>query len=362
MAGGAGIFSGVAVSERRVTAEVDEESERRTEEEKTRLFVELRRRQLGAFTRAQAIEHGITDQTLKGRCRRRQIQRVYSGVYLDFTGPIPWASRVWAAWLACGPAAALTGATALRWFGFDGDWSDEAIHIAVPHTRRVNSRPGIILSRHRDLPNRVQDNREPPTVRLEVALLLVASAETTTARQAAILLDSCRQRRTTPDRLLAELKSLSHLPRRRVLRSVLTDAAAGAQSFLEQTYLRRVERAHGLPTGERQVRVGGVSAAGRETTNYRDVQYTEYGTAVELDGLVGHTDALSRWQDMSRDNSALLNGKRTLRFGYGLVSRPCETAAQVVAALHLGGWTGTPHPCTSPTCPFPPRRADLGKI
>ncbi|MDX6263738.1 MAG: hypothetical protein QOH84_5426, partial [Kribbellaceae bacterium] len=73
------------------------------------------------------------------------------------------------------------------------------------------------------------------------------------------------------------------------------------------------------------------------------------GLIVELDGRVGHSDALSRWRDMGRDNAAATSGKLTLRFGYQLVSHPCETATQVVAALHHRGWIGTPRPCSS-TC------------
>jgi hypothetical protein len=241
----------------------------------------------------------------------------------------------------------------LRRLGLEGEWADDEIHIAVPHSRRVERRTGITVSRHRDLATRVQDTREPPTVRLEVALLVVASAESTTARQAAILLDSCRQRRTTPDRLLAELESLGQLPQRRVLRQVLMDAADGVQSFLEQSYLRRVERAHGLPVGERQVRSTTGTSDRPAKVVYRDIEYIPYGCAVELAGQAGHADALSRWQDMSRDNAAAVEGKLTLRFGYQLVSHPCETALQVIAALQSRGWPGTPHPCASPTCPIP---------
>ncbi|WP_344220970.1 hypothetical protein [Kribbella sancticallisti] len=278
---------------------------------------------------------------------------MYSGVYVDFTGPVPWESRVWAAWLACGPDAALTGVTALRRFGLDGDWVDDEIHVAVPHSRRVDPRPGITVSRYRDLPARVQEVRQPPCVRLEVALLVVASAAPTIVRQAAILLDSCRQRRTTPERLLAELESLPRLPRRRVLRQVLLDAADGVQSFLEQVYLRRVERVHGIPGGQRQVRAesGGRGDASARLV-YRDVEYAQYGVVVELDGQAGHADALSRWRDMSRDNAAAVEDKVTLRFGYQLVSQPCTTAAQVSAVLRRRGWSGATRPC-SPTCPLP---------
>ncbi|MEV6412594.1 type IV toxin-antitoxin system AbiEi family antitoxin domain-containing protein [Kribbella sp. NPDC051718] len=337
-------------------------------DESVRLFVELRQRQKGAFSRAQALEYGITDKVLQRRCRVRQLQRVHHGVYVDFTGPLPWETRMWAAWLACGPDAALTGKTALRYYGLEGDWDDaDPIHLVVPHARRLDRRAGIVVTRWRELDSRLHPTRRPPTVRVEVALLTTASRERAAARQAAMLLDACRQRRTTPQRLLAELATLGQLRGREVIQQILLDAADGVQSFLEHCYLLRVERAHGLPVADRQVRAvatAGSAAANDSTTAgprtaardkpskrvvYRDVEYSPYDVIVELDGRLGHSDALSRWRDMSRDNAAATSGKLTLRFGYQLVSHPCETAAQVVTALQHRGWTGAPHPC-SPTC------------
>jgi hypothetical protein len=329
-------------------APVDELDE--TDEELTRLFVALRRRQMGAFSRSQAIAHGITDKVLERRSRVRQIQRVHAGVYVDFTGPLPWDTKVWAAWLAYGPDAALTGETALRRYGVDGEWTDDRVHLAVPHARRVDSQPGVVISRHRGFQAQLQGSREPLIVRLEVALLAAASTQSDVSRRAAILLDACRQRRTTAQRLLAELDAASRLPGRRVLRQILRDAAEGVQSLLEQIYLRRVERAHGLPPATRQVRVesaDGSTAQARVV--YRDVEYSPYDVIVELDGRAGHSDSLSRWRDMTRDNSAATSGKLTLRFGYQLAAEPCTAAAQVAAALQLRGWAGTPRPC-SPGC------------
>jgi len=325
---GACMFLGVEVSRERYGA-----------------FAELRARQAGAFTRAQAMAHGITDKVLLGRRRARQLQRVHAGVYVDFTGPLPWETRMWAALLACGPGAALTGTSALRRYGVAGSWSDERIHVAVPHARRVEPKSGVVVTRHRHLSALVQASREPPAVRLEVALLVTAGAEQDVSRRAAVLFDACRQRRTTAVRLLAELDSLPELPGRRILRRILGEAAEGVQSFLEQAYLRRVERAHGLPRARRQVRAveGGAVV-------YRDNEYSPYGVLVELDGQIGHAETTSRWRDMTRDNAAAMSGKLTLRFGYHLVGEPCAAAAQVVAALRLRGWTGTPRACSA-TCP-----------
>ena len=83
---------------------------------------------------------------------------------------------------------------------------------------------------------------------------------------------------------------------------------------------------------------------------YRDNEYSPYGVLVELDGQIGHAETTSRWRDMTRDNAAAMSGKLTLRFGYHLVGEPCAAAAQVVAALRLRGWTGTPRACSA-TCP-----------
>ncbi|MGW7685729.1 type IV toxin-antitoxin system AbiEi family antitoxin domain-containing protein [Kribbella sp. NPDC054772] len=309
-----------------------------------RSFVELRRWQAGAFTRAQAARHGVTDKVLRRGVRARQLQRFHPGVYVDFTGPLPWETRVWAALLTCGPGAALTGQTALRAHGVDGHQRDDRIHVAVPHARRVDPKPGVVLSRHRDLSAILHSSRRPRTVRLEVALLLTASAQQDVSRRAAVLLDACRQRRTTPDRILAELPALPSLAGRSTLRRILADASDGVQSFLEHAYLRRVERAHGLPRPRRQVR-----ATTEQGVVYRDTEYEPYGVIVELDGQAGHADSISRWRDMTRDNAAATSSKLTLRFGYQLVSEPCAVAAQVVAALHLRGWPGRPRRC-SPAC------------
>jgi hypothetical protein len=317
-------------------------------------FAELRRRQLGAFGRAQANACGVSDRSLAARHRGGRIQRLHRGVYLDFSGPVPWEARLWAAWLAYGPDAMLAGETALRRYGFEGDW-DDVIRLEIPHHRRVRAQDGVVLTRCRDFDGRLLDSRDPPLVRLEVAVLTVASRRSRSDRAAALVLDACRQRRTTPQRLLAELDRLRQLPRRELLVQVLRDAVGGTQSFLELVYLRKVERAHGLPVATRQVRV-----SDGHGTVYRDAEYEDYGgLIVELDGRAGHVDAGSRWRDMARDNAAVIASKPTLRFGYQLVSDPCSAAFQVASVLRANGWQGLPIPC-APHCSLPPLLRRLG--
>ncbi|TCO42577.1 hypothetical protein EV646_113199 [Kribbella antiqua] len=314
---------------------------------RVRRFVELRERQQGAFSRAQAQSSGIDDYVLVRRSRNRQIQRIHQGVYADFTGPLPWGTRVWAAWLACGPEAALTGETALRWHGLNGDWDDHTVHLAVPQNRRMERRAGIRISRRKDFSSWLLEGREPGIVRLEVAVLTAAAGYAAPDQRAALVLDACRQRRTTPERLLAELNRLPRLRGRDQLHQILSDAATGVQSFLEQTYLRRVERPHGLPVGTRQLRV-----TDGKTVRYRDIEYLPYDLIVELDGRAGHADTTSSWRDMQRDNSATLRGKITLRFGYQLVKTHAPPLPR--SAQH---WRSAAGPAPPP--PAPPPAASL---
>ena len=74
--------------------------------------------------------------------------------------------------------------------------------------------------------------------------------------------------------------------------------------------------------------------------------YDEYATIVELDGLARLRRIL---RDMRRDNTALLEGLVSLRFGWpDVTEHPCRVAWQVAAVLVARGWSGLPTRC--PRC------------
>lgn len=105
----------------------------------------------------------------------------------------------------------------------------------------------------------------------------------------------------------------------------------GIESTLEWVYRRDVERAHGLPAGQRQTRVVG---AWRD-----DVRYGTYRLTVELDG---RHHARTTFRDMRRDNEHVAYGDATMRYGSAdLRVRPCLVASQVARALRARGWTGS---------------------
>jgi hypothetical protein len=175
----------------------------------------------------------------------------------------------------------------------------------------------------------------------------VSAAAAKTREDAAVaqLADAVQQGRTTAGRLTAALDLSPRLKHRRLLLQILRDVDAGAYSVLERHYLVRVERPHGLPTAKRQRRVRrGKSAA------FRDVDYIDVATIVELDGRLGHEEAADRWADLDRDLSAMVAGELTLRVGWGQVLDPCRLACVVGGILIARGWIPTLRGC-SDTCP-----------
>lgn len=303
--------------------------------------------QEGVVSRRQVRAHGYDDSFIETRLRRKDWARVHRGVYVDHTGSPTWKQRAWAAVLVTWPSA-LCDESALVLAGLrspdNAALRPPVLHVAVDQGRRVDKVAGVRIHRVTDLGRVVQPSRSLPRVRLEHALLDVASAAREDAVAIAVLADACQAGRTTPARLAAHLRDRIRLPRRRFLLQVLEDVAAGAHSVLEHRYLTRVERPHGLPTAMRQRRVKPGRAA-----CYRDVEYLATATIVELDGRLGHEWQRDRWDDLNRDIDSAVTGDLTVRLGWQQVLDPCRTAARVAALLTARGWAGELRPC-GPGC------------
>ncbi len=155
------------------------------------------------------------------------------------------------------------------------------------------------------------------------------------------------RRLTTPELLGKALAARARMRWRRWVTAALQDAADGVHSPLERQYVHGVERAHGLPPARRQARRRHGSG-----NRYLDNLYEEYGLCVELDGNAAHP-AEGRWRDTRRDNANLVQGARTLRYGWpDVTEHRCRTAAEIAAVLRSQGWTGTLRRC-GPTCTAP---------
>ena len=306
-------------------------------------LVALLDRQDGVVSRAQVLALGGDDVDIRRKVRRREWAQVHRGVCVDHTGPLTHSQRVWAAVLLHWPSAAHRE-TALGLHGLRRDrrrpGPEGPVRLMIDASRR---RPtpvaGIEVERVHAAHTWLTAHRWPPRAELEFALLKVA-ADRELAGAIALIADACQQRRTDVPRLLRALERLGTLPGRAALVDVLHDVASGAHSVLEHRYLRDVERAHGLPRGQRQLRE---ESGGRVAI--RDVKYPGQAVLVELDGQFGHTDSSDRWADLDRDLAAAVQALMTVRLGWAQVLSPCRVAAALADILGARGWGGVARPC-----------------
>jgi hypothetical protein len=302
--------------------------------------------QCGVIASRQAESAGLSPRRMEVLVRARRWQRVHYGVYAAFTGRLPREAVLWAAVLRAGQQAILSHQTAGGLYGLVDDRS-KLIHVTVPHSRHLRQVAGLVIHRSSRLLQTRDDGWRPPRTIIEETVLDLAESATSFDDVVSLLARSCQRRLTAPLLLTAALDERPKMRWRSEIGFALKGVADGVHSPLEYRYLRDVERAHGLPAGDRQA-----SALSRGQTIFRDVRYRKYGLVVELDGRASHPDE-QRWADKRRDNAAAAHGLSTLRYGWADVTEcACETAHEVGAVLSRRGWRGTLRRC-GPGCRLP---------
>ncbi|MGD0683803.1 MAG: type IV toxin-antitoxin system AbiEi family antitoxin domain-containing protein [Streptosporangiaceae bacterium] len=306
-------------------------------------LAELAEYQRGVITRQQALAAGLASSAICYRVSSGRWQRLYPGVLAVFSGEPGRATLLWAAVLRAGPAAALSHQTAAELNGLTRKTAG-LIHVTVPSARRVEPAPGLVIHRSARVLAARHPSQTPPRTRIEETVLDLSHAARTFDEALGWLSAACGGRLTTPRRIADAMSQRARQRYREAIRLALDDVADGAHTVLEYRYLHNVERPHGLPRAERQVRVvRGVRTA------YLDSLYRRYLVVVETDGRVAHP-AEGRWNDVHRDNAAATEGIITLRYNWSDVTTgPCAVAAEVGAVLAKRGWPGPLRRC-GPRC------------
>ncbi|GAA1399022.1 hypothetical protein [Luteococcus peritonei] len=288
-------------------------------------LVRLAHAQAGVITREQAC-HWLSVDVLRRLLTKGTWARLSSGVYLTHAGEPSRAACHWAALLAGGQGACLALHTAAELWDLEEPSTPLQVHLPYPARRAAV--PGVEFRSTRR-PIRSTGTLARTTLASTVLDLCEHEPE-----RALSVVTKAVNRGIPPARLRQELALYRRMPGRRLLDDLLEDVQDGAVSPLELRYLRDVERAHGLPRGQRQhVRRGRI----------RDVKYG--ALLVELDGRLGHTGE-GAFRDMYRDNEHLLGGEFTLRFGWwDCEHRPCETAWVVHRGLLMVGERSEAHGC-----------------
>jgi very-short-patch-repair endonuclease len=317
-------------------------------------YRELLASQMNIIAHAQGMELGLNAETLRNRVRYGDWQRLQRGVYAGFTGEPTREAQLWAALLRAGPDAVLSHYTAAEQHGLLNRPS-RAIHVTVPSNRnpaRCGKIPGVVIHRSDSILGKLHPAMTPPCTRIDDTVLDLIRMAGSFDEAYAWICRAIGHRRTTAQRIRAALDARARFPGRRDIELALADASEGVLSLLELRYVRDVERPHGLPSAQRQVRIR------QETGNwYLDNLYESYLVCVEIDGTAAHP-ANEQWRDKRRDRWNLVSEKIiTMRFGSRDLRdqrRKCETAAEVATLLSdRGPAVGTP--CTRPACPCPSR-------
>ena len=297
----------------------------------------LAKLQSGLVTLDQALGLGMSPSMVKTMLRRGTWVRVGRNVFVTHSGELGWHARAWTAILVAGEGSMLAGRSAGHLQRLVPD-EPQIVHVVVPAERRVRDFPGVRFERKRRVPRPVGAlPRTPPAVTVVDLCVLEPW------RAVEWVTTALRERLVTPRVLRAEVDARSFLPLHPVpVRQVITDLlddVQGLESPLEKLYRDKVEKAHSLPTGARQVRRGSAR---------HDVLYEEFGLLCELDGRL-HDRTSAVFRDLARDNAASLDGLWTHRYGYDdCRNRPCETAHQVAVKLQQLGWRGNGRAC--PRC------------
>jgi hypothetical protein len=305
------------------------------------LVQQVSQRQAGVLSRSQAVAAGLTRSQVVHAVRSGRWRRLHPGVYATFTGPLPFATRLWAGLLHAGPDAVASHATAGYLQGLV-DSEPGVVEVSVPDAHRVVRRPGVRVHRSRRHTMRRHPARSVPQTLIEDTVLDLTEGCVREDDVVGWLTRACQRRLTSPARLRAAVARRARLRHRRLVHEVLDEVATGVASPLERRYVRDVEQVHGLPRSDRNA-----PAVLRGVRRYRDARYRRQRTTVQLEGLAYHPEDESA-RDDARDNAAVIAGDAVLRYGWAaVVGSPCAVAAEVAAVLQNRGWTGQLMPCSA---------------
>ena len=282
------------------------------------MFDELVRAQCGIVSGEQALRNGVTRGRVRAHIAAGRWARVFPGIYATFSGPLPRAAQLWAAVLQAGTGAMLSHHTAAEVAGLI-ERPSSTIHVTVPHQRNPCRVSGVRIHRSCRAAKARHPAKNPPQTRIEETVIDLTQYSRTLDEAVSWIARAVGARITTAERLEGAMDARPKVRWRAALIAAVRDVGLGCHSLLELAYLRNVERAHALPSGERQ------TARPRRGGNRRDdVFYREYRLRVELDGDVAHP-VHQRSRDNRADNDAVLAGHQPLRYGSAAIfDTPCS--------------------------------------
>ena len=290
--------------------------------------------QLGTFSRAQALDAGLSNRQLRRRVQSGILDQIGPHSFRFAGAPPTPRSQLYELLLDVGAPVWVAGPSALAIHRFDGARLVRAFHLVVPPQRNVR-RNGAVIHRFEDL--------EP------VDLTVVDSFPVTTV--ARTIIDMARWAAPFELRRLVEqavsdgwLEEELLFRRIAALRSqgrygipallaVLEqrELTRGGESWLEREYLRLLATAR-LPRPDTQV----VLAEASNRIVRVDCHFAGTDVVVELLGYRFHRTRSQMNRDTDRQNALLAAGKRVYQFTFDQVTTtPHDVVGQTARALGI---------------------------
>lgn len=275
----------------------------------SRLF-ELGRRQGGVIAVAQAVETGLAASTLRRRAAREGWHQLHRGVFV-----LPGASLnadvlTWAAVLAVGDHATITGESALHVLGAL-DAPPVRVHLVVPATRRAPRLDGVRITRSRTLVRADRLSLEGRWVAAPPRAFLDAAARCGRERLRILLIDARQRRVVAVSEVAARALAVQRLPGRgRLLRACGDVDASGADSALAAEVERRL-RAEGFRL---DVPPRSVASIGRHLQP--DITIEDVPVGIEVDGFGTHANRRALDVDQRKHNAYQVAGWTMLRISW----------------------------------------------
>ncbi len=273
--------------------------------------------QLGAFTRTQANDVGLSDRQLRSRVQSGFLVRTGPNVFRVAGAPTSLRTELGDLMLSLGDDAWITGPTAAALYGLDGFSLRRPYHVLVPRARSLN-RWNVKV--HRTIACDIIDRATVDGLAATSATrTLIELARVCSAQQVAAALDSALRDGLTSEtvlhRRIVALRRQGRfgLPQ---LHEVLAghEVTRGGQSWLEREYLRLVTAAS-LPTPLTQQ----ILSEAQDRLVRVDCHFAGTNVVVELLGYRFHRSSGQMSRDAVRMNALVADGYHPVQFTYAHV-------------------------------------------
>jgi hypothetical protein len=288
--------------------------------------------QLGTFSRAQALDVGLSNRQLRRRVQSGILDQIGPNAFRFAGSPPTPRSQLNALMLDVGAPVWAAGPSALAVLRFDGTKLLRPFHLVVPSERNVR-RTGAVIHRFDDLTpvDLTEIDGFPVTT---VARTIIDMARWAAPFELRRLVEQAVSNEWVDEGFLfhriAALRSQGRygIP---TLLGVLEqrELTRGGESWLEREYLRLIMTAQ-LPRPDTQV----VLAKAGDRIVRVDCHFPGTDVVIELLGYRFHRTRTQMNRDAERHNALLAAGKRVYQFTYDQVTtHPADVVAQTARAL-----------------------------